>query len=473
MACIPKKKFQFDSVKLLKESCLGTGSYGSVYKAECNGLMCAAKLIHPTLFTPDTQEVDTRRAHRLPMKRFEQECELLSSIQHPNIIQYLGMFQDPDTGIPVLLMELMDKSLTQFLEKPQAPPLPLHTQVNICHDISLALSFLHSNGIIHRDLSSNNILLVGDRRAKVTDFGMAKFTEFDSKETSTLCPGTQVYMPPEAIGDVPRSSEKTNCFSFGVLCIQVITRLYPAPSKQYKEVRGLFWKHYELQTELKRRQNHLTLIPHRHPLLKTIQECLKDKDTQRPTSKGVSDTLHSIKQTPEYSQSQEKVSLPRSIKPHTNAKNSQLVSSIGQVEHFFRDEGEYLEITMSCGSAPEKSDRVAPAARKHESKIPRQRQLEHSLKYSELSPEEKLEAEGLKMDLDAIDMMFEDYKALVSDMGDEIDDIHMNDTDPKAIVQPLKESAELEKDRGDVVNLTELSSRAKRMNKELRQYLKK
>lgn len=48
-----------------------------------------------------------------------------------------------------------------------------HTQVNICHDIALALSFLHSKEIVHRDLSSNNILLIADRRAKVTDFGVA------------------------------------------------------------------------------------------------------------------------------------------------------------------------------------------------------------------------------------------------------------------------------------------------------------
>ncbi len=70
-------------------------------------------------------------------------------------------------------MELMDMSLTSFLESPPAIP-PFHTQVNICHDIAMALSFLHSHGIIHRDLSSNNILMIGDRRAKVTDFGMAK-----------------------------------------------------------------------------------------------------------------------------------------------------------------------------------------------------------------------------------------------------------------------------------------------------------
>ena len=69
-------------------------------------------------------------------------------------------------------MELMDESLTKFLERPESTgPLPYHSQLNICHDVALALAYLHSNGIIHRDLSSNNVLLIGEgSRAKVTDF---------------------------------------------------------------------------------------------------------------------------------------------------------------------------------------------------------------------------------------------------------------------------------------------------------------
>ena len=57
-------------------------------------------------------------------------------------------------------MELMDDSLTHFLEG-SSQPIPYHIQVNICCDIALALSFLHSNSIFHRDLSSNNVLLIG------------------------------------------------------------------------------------------------------------------------------------------------------------------------------------------------------------------------------------------------------------------------------------------------------------------------
>jgi serine/threonine protein kinase len=79
-------------------------------------------------------------------------------------------------------MELMDDSLTHFLESsPQ--PIPYHIQINVCHDVTLALSFLHSNGIVHRDLSSNNVLLRGNVLVKVTNFGMARLGDQNPRAT--------------------------------------------------------------------------------------------------------------------------------------------------------------------------------------------------------------------------------------------------------------------------------------------------
>ncbi len=138
----PKK---FRTVYLQNE--LGRGSYGSVYKAKCDDVqICAAKVIH-TVF----QE----RGEGSPHERFVYECECLSSLRHPNIVQYLGTHLNEE-GKVILLIELMDKSLTSFLESPPAIP-PFHTQVNICHEIAMALSFLHSHGIIHRDHPSRSL----------------------------------------------------------------------------------------------------------------------------------------------------------------------------------------------------------------------------------------------------------------------------------------------------------------------------
>ena len=147
MVQLIKGQFGYKTVQLIKTEPLGIGSYGAVYKAMCDDLPCAGKILHPTLFHSSDPGAMTI------MSRFQQECNILSAIRHPNIVQYLESYQDRETQLPVLLMELMDDSLTQFLEQSQEP-LPYHTQVDICHDIALALAYLHSNGIIHRTSSA-------------------------------------------------------------------------------------------------------------------------------------------------------------------------------------------------------------------------------------------------------------------------------------------------------------------------------
>ena len=306
-----EKRIGFKTVQLLKDQILGIGSYGKVCKAECDGLLCAAKVIHETLFDPTAQQlIAPQREHRLPMRRFEQECEFLSTIRHPNIIQYLGMHQDPDTRLPVLLMELMDDSLTHFLET-STQPIPYHIQVNICHDITLALSFLHSNGIVHRDLSSNNVLMTGNIQAKLTDFGMARLGDMNPRATQltfTMCPGTEVYMPPEAVKDKPVYTEKIDCFSFGVITVQIMTRLFPQPGDRQKEIEieniGIVMKPI---SEHERRQNHIGRIDSNHPLLKIALSCIQDKDTERPNAQELCKMVRTLKETPKYGESARKV----------------------------------------------------------------------------------------------------------------------------------------------------------------------
>ena len=302
------QEYQFKSVQLLKDQSLGVGSYGAVCKAKCDDLLCAAKIIHPTLFDPTAlQQVAPQREHRLPIRRFEQECEFMSAIRHPNIVQYLGMFRDTNTRLPVLLMELMDDSLTHFLES-STQPISYHIQVNICHDITLALSFLHSNKIIHRDLSSNNILLRRNILAKVTDFGMARLGDINpqaTRFTSTMCPGTDVYMPPEIVQDKPVYTEKIDCFSFGVIIVQTLTRQFPKPGDRLQEVE---FNHPGLPRgriciyvpEIDRRQNHISQVDPNHSLLPIAVDCLKDEGSDRPSAHQLCERLADLKGMPEY-----------------------------------------------------------------------------------------------------------------------------------------------------------------------------
>ena len=302
----------FKTVKLFKDQVLGIGSYGKVCKAKCDDLLCAAKLMHETLFDPTAQQlIAAQREHRLPIRRFEQECEFMSSIRHPNIVQYLGLYRDVDTGLPALLMELMDNSLTHFVER-CTQPIPYHIQANICHDITVALSFLHSNNIVHRDLSSNNVLLIGDVRAKVTDFGMARLGDGNPQATQltfTMCPGTDVYMPPEAVQDKPVYSEKIDCFSFGVITLQILTREFPKPGDRRKEIE-IYQPGIPSGTvaevrlpETERRQNHISRIDPNHTLLQVALLCLKDRAVERPSAQQLCERVAALKVSSEYSES--------------------------------------------------------------------------------------------------------------------------------------------------------------------------
>ena len=287
------------SVQLFKDQTIGIGAYGKVCKAKCDNLTCAAKLIHETLLDPMAHfQLAPQREHSQPMRRFQQECEFLSTIRHPNIILYLGMHRDGDTGLPVLLMELMDDSLTHFLES-STKPVPYHIQVNICHDIAQALSFLHSNEIVHRDLSSNNVLLHGNVIAKVTDFGMARLVNINPNFTKTQCPGTDVYMPPEAIKDKPVYTEKIDCFSFGVVTLQILTKLFPKPGDRVVTINDpRYPRAIKMDVpEINRRQNHIIEVDPSHPLLPVVLDCLKDDDSERPSADQLCEKTEVMKKT--------------------------------------------------------------------------------------------------------------------------------------------------------------------------------
>ena len=296
--------FRYQSFHINKSQPLGHGSYGAVYKAKCDQLPCAAKVLHPTILDPADPGAGTI------MSRFQQECGFLESIRHPNILQYLSMTRDPESRLPVLLMELLDESLTKMLERSQQS-LAYCVQVDICHDIALAVAYLHSNDIIHRDLSSNNVLMIAGRRAKVTDFGMSKLAGAAPSMTPlTMCPGTVAYMPPEALREPPRYTKKLDCFSEGVIMIQVCTRSWPEPGPRTEQRVDPTSPTGEVEIpvlETERRKNHIDMIQHDHPLLPIANHCLQYQERSRPSSEELCQRLASLKESREYRESTQQI----------------------------------------------------------------------------------------------------------------------------------------------------------------------
>ena len=292
-------EFVYRNIELFKSQSLGSRSYGGVCKAKCDGLPCAAKIMHPTLFDlHDTGAVSYLRL-------FQEECHLLSLARHPNVVQYLATCYDPDTRLPVLFMELCDESLTAFLERSPGP-LSYHIQLNICHDIALALVYLHSNGLIHRDLTGNNVLMIAGPRAKITDFGMSKLASVNPRMTAlTLCPGNVLYMSPEALDEAKAYTAKLDMFSFGVIVIQILTRQFPNPTDRFRLVYSSEFEDTlrHLVPETERREAHLNLIPDTHSLKPLALQCLMKKENERPSAVQLSERLSELKQSSQYMES--------------------------------------------------------------------------------------------------------------------------------------------------------------------------
>ena len=296
--------FRYKNFVIDKDQLLGHGSYGAVYKAMCDQLPCAAKVLHQTILDPKN------KGSAKIVQQFQQECTFMENIRYPHIVQYLGMTMDPEYGLPVLLMELLDESLTEMLERSQQS-LAYCVQVDICHDIALAVAYLHSNDIIHRDLSSNNVLIIAGRRAKVTDFGMSKIAGTAlTKAPLTMCPGTLGYMPPEALREPPRYTKKLDCFSEGVIMIQVCTRLLPEPgprSQLIKDARSPTGSIEIPVLEPDRRKEHIDSIDPTHPLLPIAVECLEYTESERPSSEEICQMLNELKRSRDYQESLQRV----------------------------------------------------------------------------------------------------------------------------------------------------------------------
>ena len=221
----PVREFSYGAVEIYSKKTLGIGSYGKVCKAKCGQLPCAAKLLHDTMFGTNDPGISKF------VERFEQECQFLRAIKHPNIVQFLGTLRDPrsrSTGSPDGADGRESDQIPRAVH--WSPPLPHPAQhlpwCSTCPGLP-ALQWHHPQ----RPVQQQHVLLIGEgSRAKVTDFGMSKLVGMNPRMTPlTMCPGTAAYMPPEALITPPRYSSKLDCFSHGVLTIQITTRQFPNP----------------------------------------------------------------------------------------------------------------------------------------------------------------------------------------------------------------------------------------------------
>ncbi len=258
---------------------LGRGSYAAVVEVDYKGLRCAGKKIYRVLYEQGVGNL---------VSRFEEECRLLSQLRHPHVVQFLGIYFEPDTNLPVLVMEFLPTTLAQCLDTYGV--LPEEINYGILHDVALGLRYLHERPqpIVHRDLSANNVLLTSDMRGKISDLGVAKILGPAAQRSRMTCgPGTPAYMPPEATVPNPRYDIKVDIFSYGVMMIHTLSGRWPFPGEAVP-VNPNNPAELIPVSEVGRRQEYLDDIAGDHPLMQLIHRCLRNSAAHRPDASYVS-----------------------------------------------------------------------------------------------------------------------------------------------------------------------------------------
>ena len=295
---------------------IGSGAYGSVEEVAVPGAICAAKKVHD--FFLDRSMVPAAEISRFAAQ-FVRECQLMSTLRHPNIVQFIGICFLPGSRLPALVMERLVTSLHDLLDPEIDPPppdapkpfFPLSVKCTILHNVVSGLAYLHGHSppIIHRDLSARNILLDSGMVAKIADLGMARIIPPKrAAATMTKGPGALFYMPPEALDDSPEDEDKyddenrtskakydesIDIFSFGVVAIFTLSQTFPNKLLAPNYLKG---GRLLGRTELERRERYMRVLRSqlrmKHPLLLMIKGCL-DLREKRPR---INEVLHLLEE---------------------------------------------------------------------------------------------------------------------------------------------------------------------------------
>lgn len=246
---------------------IGRGAWSLVYGVKVNGSACAAKKLYDSAHEDSDKE------------NFLTECQLLSRLRHPNIIQFIGVSQTSESPRDLaLVMERLSSDLERFIttyREGSGSGIPLPIKFHILKNVSSGLMHLHSESLVHGSVSGFAVLLTEDLQAKLTAFGRTQ--NFKQPVYLLQCPGTNDYMPPEALQSRARYDDKLDCFSFGHLTLYLVNEECPTPSG--------------IGPQLTRRTNWVGKLGVTHPLYGLVWNCLQDSAAKRPNMVSINHTL--------------------------------------------------------------------------------------------------------------------------------------------------------------------------------------
>src|SRR5215207_659631 len=192
---------------------LGTGGMANVYLAEDEvlGRRVAIKILN-----------DRHAGDGQFVERFRREAKNAASLSHPNIVSIYD--RGEAEGTYYIAMEYLDgRSLKELIVA--RGPAPIHIAVDYARQILTAIRFAHRHGIVHRDIKPHNVLVDGEGRLKVTDFGIARAGVSQMTEAGSII-GTAQYLSPEQARGAP-VDQTSDLYSVGVVLYELLTGVVP------------------------------------------------------------------------------------------------------------------------------------------------------------------------------------------------------------------------------------------------------
>jgi serine/threonine-protein kinase len=206
------------------EELVGTGGMSSVFRAHDRLLdrKVALKILHQQ-YSDDDQYVE----------RFRREARAVAALSHPNIVTVID--RGDHEGRQFIVFEYVEgDNLKRMIER--RGPAPVANALELAMQIARGLSFAHQQGLVHRDVKPQNVLMNGDGRAKVTDFGIARSLDVQHGMTQTgTVLGTSDYIAPEQ-AQGQRVDEHTDVYSLGVVLYELLTTEVPFPGENFVAV---------------------------------------------------------------------------------------------------------------------------------------------------------------------------------------------------------------------------------------------
>jgi len=206
------------------EELVGTGGMSSVFRAHDRLLdrKVALKILHQQYSADDDY-----------VERFKREARSVAALSHPNIVTVIDRGEHGDRQF-IVFEYVAGENLKRMIER--RGPAPVPNALELAIQVARGLAFAHQQGLVHRDVKPQNVLLNGDGRAKVTDFGIARSLDVQHGMTQTgTVLGTSDYIAPEQ-AQGQRVDEHSDVYSLGVVLYELLTSEVPFPGENFVAV---------------------------------------------------------------------------------------------------------------------------------------------------------------------------------------------------------------------------------------------